>query len=71
MNQNYSLSTLKDDRVFYRYSLGPFIGLSYSSEAIAAKLLYARGLSPLAVLTWRFLLSALVFALWAYLKQPS
>lgn len=71
MNQNYSLSTSKDDRSFFTGILLALLsGLSYSSEAIAAKLLYARGLSPLAVLTWRFLLSALVFALWAYLKQP-
>jgi drug/metabolite transporter (DMT)-like permease len=39
--------------------------LSYSTEAIVAKLLYAQGLAPLTVLVWRFSLAALAFWLLA------
>ncbi|HHV07858.1 MAG TPA: DMT family transporter [Firmicutes bacterium] len=77
MNHDYLASTSKDDRkVVAGILLALLSGLSYSSEAIAAKLLYARGLPPLTVLTWRFLLAALIFTLWAcrqnaFLVKPS
>lgn len=71
MNHNHSLSTSKENRdILPGLLLALVSGLSYSSEAIAAKLLYARGLSPLAVLTWRFLLSALIFSFWSHRQQP-
>jgi drug/metabolite transporter (DMT)-like permease len=35
--------------------------LLYSTEGLAAKLLYTYGLTPIAVLLWRFLLAALIF----------
>lgn len=43
--------------------------LSYSTEAIAAKILYARGLAPLTVLVWRFLLAAASFWLLTRLSR--
>lgn len=43
--------------------------LAYSTEGVAAKLLYARGLAPLTVLVWRFLLAAALFAAAAALRH--
>ncbi|MGI6129806.1 MAG: DMT family transporter [bacterium] len=66
MNHTESVSGPKDShRLITGIALALIAGLAYSSEAIAAKLLYAQGLPPLAVLTWRFLLATLMFALWA------
>lgn len=66
LNHAESVSGPKDSRrLITGIALALIAGLAYSSEAIAAKLLYAQGLPPLAVLTWRFLLATLMFALWA------
>jgi drug/metabolite transporter (DMT)-like permease len=63
---NHKALALKSDRqIIIGILLALLAGLAYSSEAIAAKLLYAQGLAPLAVLTWRFLLAAAIFAFWA------
>ena len=47
-------------------ALALIAGLAYSSEAIAAKLLYKQGLAPLAVLSWRFILASFIFLFWAH-----
>lgn len=71
MNYHRPATDPKGDRtVLAGIFLALVSGLAYSSEAIAAKLLYAQGLSPLAVLTWRFLLAALILGFWAHREQP-
>jgi drug/metabolite transporter (DMT)-like permease len=72
MNHNNSVSTAnKDHQIIIGFFLALLSGFSYSTEAIAAKLLYDHGLSPLTVLTWRFLLAAFIFILWARQQLPS
>ncbi|MDK2856121.1 MAG: hypothetical protein PWQ86_1334 [Bacillota bacterium] len=61
---------MEPSQVFSSHAAGEAAGflfallsaLLYSTEGVAAKLLYTYGLAPLTVLVWRFLLAACIFA---------
>lgn len=46
-------------------------GLAYSSEAVVAKLLFTQGFEPLAILSWRYFLAAIILALWSRSRYPA